>query len=418
MNILLKSATIIDPTSVFHNTIQDVLIKNGTIVSIQPKLKNAENYKEVQLKNLHISRGWFDSSVCFGEPGYEERETIANGLLCAAKSGFTSVALNSNTNPVIDTSATLTFVTKAAQNNAVELVPYGALTKNSSGKQLAELYDMQKAGACAFSDYSKSIKNPNLLKIALQYASNFKALICSYPQDANLALNGVVNEGNSSTKLGLKGIPSIAETLQIQRDLELLSYTKGKIHIPTISTAKSVALIREAKNKKLDISCSVALANLVGTDSLLETFNTNYKVLPPLRTQEDVTALQEGVLDGTIDMVTSNHNPLNIELKNVEFDLAAFGTIGLECMFGILNQLFTTKQAITLLTRGKERFGIQSTTIAEGNKANLSLFNPIGNATFSSTKIRSKSTNCMFTSTPIKGVVYGIYANKKLIVTN
>ncbi|WNH09711.1 dihydroorotase [Thalassobellus suaedae] len=414
MNILIKSATIIDSKSEFHNTTQDLLIENGVITKIASTIKNPNNYQEIALENLHISQGWFDSSVCFGEPGFEERDTIKNGLKTAAASGFTTVAMNANTNPVIDSNSDITFVNSKASNNAVTLLPIGALTVGSQGIDLAELYDMNTAGAVAFSDYQKPISNPNLMKIALQYASNFNGLVCSFPQENKIAGHGVMNEHITSTTLGLKGNPSLAEELQIARDLFLLEYTEGKLHIPTISTAKSVALIREAKKKKLNVSCSVAIHNLYFTDDVLNDFNTHFKVLPPLRTQTDVDALIEGIKDGTIDMVTSDHNPIDIEHKKIEFDHAAYGTIGLESAFGALQSIFTIKKTIELLSKGKTRFGIETTPINIGNKVNISLFNPDTKYTFSTKNIVSKSKNAIFEGEVLKGQVYGIIANNNI----
>jgi len=304
MNILIKSATIIDSKSEFHNTTQDLLIENGVITNIGNQLKNPKNYQEITLENLHVSQGWFDSSVCFGEPGFEERDTIANGLKTAAASGFTAVAMNANTYPVLDTSSDIEFVNTKAKNHAVTLLPIGALTKNGKSEDLAELYDMTQAGAVAFYDYQKPVSNPNLLKIALQYAMNFGGLVCSFPQENKIAGLGVMNENITSTSLGLKGNPTLAEELQVARDLFLLEYTGGKLHIPTISSATSVALIREAKKKKLVVTCSVAIHNLYFTVDVITDFNTHFKVLPPLRTQTDIEALIEVLKDDTIYMVT------------------------------------------------------------------------------------------------------------------
>lgn len=413
MNILIKSATIIDSKSEFHNTTQDILIEKGVITKIESAIKNPKNYQEISFENLHISQGWFDSSVCFGEPGFEERDTIKNGLKTAAASGFTAVAMNANTNPVIHSNSDITFVNAKAANNAVTLLPVGALTVGSKGEDLAELFDMNTAGAAAFYDYKKPISNPNLLKIALQYASNFGGLVCSFPQENKISGNGVVNEHINSTKLGLKGIPALAEELQVARDLFLLEYTGGKLHIPTISTVKSVELIREAKKKKLDVTCSVAIHNLYFTDAVLADFNTHFKVLPPLRTQADVDALIEAVKDGTIDMVTSDHNPIDIEHKKIEFDYAAYGSIGLESAFGALQTVFTTKKTIDILTKGKLRFGIEQTPINVGNIADITLFNPDAKYTFTTKNIISKSKNAIFENESLKGSVYGIIANNQ-----
>jgi len=417
MNALIKSATIVDPKSDFHNETVDILIEKGVISKISKRISNPKNYKEIRLDNLHISQGWFDSSVSFGEPGYEERETIENGLKTAAYSGFTSVAVNANTNPVIDSNANISFLKSKAEKHATKLYPIGALTRNSDGKDLAELFDMKNAGAVAFYDYQHPIGNPNLMKLALQYASNFDGLVCSFPQESKISGLGVMNENVTSTSLGLKGNPALSEELQVARDLFILEYTEGKLHIPTISTAKSVDLIRAAKQKKLDVTCSVAIHNLVFTDKALETFNTNFKVLPPLRTQNDIDALIEGLKDGTIDMVTSDHNPIDIEDKKIEFDYAKYGTIGLESAFGALNSVFTIKKTVELLTKGKERFGINTSTITIGNKADLALFNPNGNHSFTKEQMISRSKNSIFENKELKGSVYGIISNNKIVVS-
>lgn len=414
MNILLKAATIIDTESEFHNTTQDVLIENGIITKIASTIKNPKKYQEIKLDKLHISQGWFDSSVSFGEPGYEERETIANGLKTAAFSGFTAVGLNPNTHPVIDTSSDIAFVASKAKNHPVNLLPFGAVTTKSEGQDLAELFDMHSAGAVAFYDYKKPISNPNLIKIALQYAGTFNGLVCSFPQEEKIAGKGVMNENETSTRLGLQGIPALAESLHVARDLFILEYTGGKLHIPTISTKASLDLIREAKKKKLDVTCSVAIHNLYFTDKALADYNSNFKVLPPLRTEADVDALIEGLKDGTIDMVTSDHNPLDIEQKKIEFDHAAYGTIGLESAFGALQKLFTLKKTIQLLTKGKARFGLKNAPINVGNIAEITLFNPDKKNTFSKEKIISKSKNTIFENETLKGQVYGIISNNGL----
>jgi len=414
MNALIKTATIIDSQSSHHGKTVDIRIKNGKITEIGKNLKLAKGEKSIQHDNLHISQGWFDSSVSMGQPGYEERETIENGLRVAASSGFTDVAVNPNTNPVLDTSSSISYVQKMGEGYVSSLFPIGALSRKSEGKDLAELYDMQQAGAIAFGDYQKAIENPNLLKIALQYAQGFDGLVLSYPQEDRLVGKGIVNEGVVSTRLGLKGSPALAESVHIARDLHILEYTGGKLHIPTISTAASVALIREAKEKGLDVSCSVAIANLFFTDQQLEDFNTNFKVLPPLRSAQDHDALLAGVKDGTIDMVTSNHNPLNIELKKVEFDNASNGTIAQEATFGALLSLVSDKKAIKLLTAARERFTNRTYTIEEGNEARLSLFDTKGSFSFGESDIHSSSKNAAFLGAKLKGKVYGVIANNTL----
>jgi len=415
MTILLKSAIIIDNSSPFHLQKKDLLIKNGIITKIASSIKNDDSIKEIKLKNLHISQGWFDTSVCFGEPGFEERETIENGLNTAAKSGFTAVAVNPNTYPVADNKSAIEYIKNKANGFATSLYPIGNLTKKAESKDIAELFDMQNSGAIAFGDYNKPINNPNLLKIGLLYAQNFDGLILSFPQDIGIASNGLVNEEKISTKLGLKGIPAMAEELQIVRDLFILEYTGGKLHIPTISTQKSVKLIKEAKKKGLNVTCSVAAHHLVLTDDELTKFDSNTKVLPPLRTLKDTKALIKGLNEGVIDMITSDHNPIDIEHKKVEYQNAKFGTIGLESLFGTLNKILKTETLITCLTTNpRNRFNIENTSINEGEKANLTLFNPDFEYTFTENNIYATSKNSVFLDKKLNGKVYGIIANNNI----
>ena len=416
MNTIIRDAKIIDSESPLHNQTVDILIVDGRIKKIGTSLPNTENATEVKLDNLHVSQGWFDSSVSFGEPGFEERETIANGLDVAARSGFTAIALQPNSYPIIDNQSQINFVKSKANGFATQLFPIGALTKGSDGKDMTELFDMKNAGAVAFGDYNKSLDNANLLKIALQYVQDFDGLVIAFAEDSNIKGSGVANEGIVSTRLGLKGIPNLAEELQIARNFFLLEYTGGKLHIPTISTAKSVQLIKDAKAKGLNVTCSVAVHHLALTDSTLEGFDTRYKVSPPLRTEIDRKALLAGILDNTIDMVTSHHNPIDIEHKKMEFDLAKNGTIGLESAFGALLTVLPLEKVIEKLTAGKSTFGIESQTIAEGSKANITLFNPNGKSKFTKENILSKSKNSAFLGIEINGKAYGIYNQGKLVL--
>jgi dihydroorotase len=417
MNILLRKAKIIDACSVFHHQVVDLKIVNGLIANIGTCLDNSEGIDEINLDNLHVSQGWFDSSVSFGEPGFEDRETIANGLNVAAKSGFTAIALQPNSYPVIDNQSHVHFVKNKANGFATELFPIGALTKGSEGKDMAELFDMKNAGAVAFGDYTKSIANANVLKIALQYSQDFDGLVIAFSQDSNIAGHGVVNEGVQSTRLGLKGIPNLAEELVIARNLFILEYTGGKLHVPTVSTAKSVQLIQQAKAAGLHVSCSVAVHHLVLTDEKLANFDTRYKVLPPLRTESDRQALLEGIMDNTIDMITSDHNPIDIENKKMEFDGAKNGTIGLENAFGSLLQILPLEKVIEKLTAGINIFGIKQQSVSIGNKANLSLFNPTGKSIFTTASILSQSKNSAFLGIEMTSKVYGIYNQEKLVLS-
>ena len=417
MSTLLKSATIIDLSSQFNNQKKDILITNGVIEKIENSIPVKPNYTVVKLENLHVSCGWFDTSVSFGEPGYEERETIANGLQTAAKSGFTKVAINSNTNPFIDNKSAVEFLINKGNGFATTLHPIASLTQKSEGKEMAELYDMQQSGAIAFGDYTKSITNDNLMKVALLYAQNFDGLILSFPKNNSIAAEGLANEGNNSTKLGLKGIPALAEHLQIARDLFLLEYTGGKLHIPTISTSESVKLIREAKKKGLQVTCSVSAHHLILNDDELSSFDSNVKVTPPLRTKKDCNALIKAVKTGVIDVITSDHNPIDIEHKKVEFSAAKNGTIGLESCFGAINSTLSLEESIeSLTTKPRSVFNIEATTVAVGEKADLSLFNPTLEYRFTQENILSTSKNSAFLEKELKGKAYGIFANNQLVI--
>jgi dihydroorotase len=417
MSILLKKATIIDATSPYHNQKKDILISHGKLEKIANSIPEKDNYTVIKLENLHVSCGWFDTSVSLGEPGFEERETIKHGLQVAAKSGFTSIAVNSNTNPVIDSKSDVEFLISKAFNSATKLYPIAALTKGSNGLEISEMYDMQQSGAIAFGDYNKPIENDNLMKIALLYAQNFDGLVLSFPKNSAISGDGIANEGINSTKLGLKGNPALAEHIQISRDLFLLEYTGGKLHIPTISSAKSVSLIKEAKKKGLKVTCSVAAHHLVLTDDELEAFDSNFKTNPPLRTREDLKALQKGVQTGVIDIITSDHNPIDIEHKKVEFSEAKDGVIGLESAFGAVNSVLDLADFISCFTtKPKAIFGLENHSIQEGNLADITLFNPETEVIFTSKDILSTSKNSAFINKKLKGRVYGIFANNQLVI--
>ncbi len=413
MKILLKNATIIDAQSPFHCLTKDLLIASGKIIAIEDRIES-EEAEQIEKKNLHISKGWLDSSVCFGEPGYEERETITNGLLTAAKSGFTAIVLNPNTSPVLDTHSNISHVLKNRDTQTTQLYTNGSLSEASKGEQMASLFDMHQAGAVAFGDYKTTIANPNLMRIALDYVQSFDGLILSYPMDDQLARNGLMHEGNTSAGLGLNGIPAVAETIALTRDLQLLEYTGGKLHVPFISTAGSIELIRSAKKAGLDISCGVALPHLYFTDTVLESFDTHYKLFPPIREASDRQALREALLDGTIDVVSAMHEPVNIEYKKVEFNHALDGSLGLEAAFGTLNSIFTLEKTIDFLTRGRERFNITPTKIEVGAAVDLSLFAPDEQYILEENRLHSTSKNCAFLGISLNGKVYGSMRNDKI----
>ena len=414
MNIILKSAKVINVESKHNGSKQDILISEGKIKKIGRTI-SVKNAKTISVKNLHVSVGWFDSSVSFGEPGYEERETLLNGADVAAKSGFTDLLLNPSTNPVLDNQTDISFIKSKSLNSSCNIHPIGALTLSSESKDLAELYDMKNSGAVGFYDFKKPILNSNLLKTALLYSQSFNSVIMSYPQDNSVAKGGLINEGTISVNYGIKGIPNFAEEIQIARDLHVLEYTGGKLHIPTISTKKSLELIKKAKSKGLNVTCSVAVHNLIFNDKKLKDFDTRFKVLPPLREEKDRVALVNGVKTGLIDMVTSDHLPIDLENKKTDIENAKYGTIGLESIFGSLLSLFDLNQTIEILTRGREIFNIEKPEFEVGSKASLSLFT-INDYEFSKADILSKSKNSAFLGMKMKGKPIGVINGNKITI--
>ena len=414
MKILLKNAIVLNPLSPFHSSQHDILIESGVITQIANNIKGDNQTQKYSFDNLHVSVGWFDPGVSFGEPGYEERETLSNGIEVAAKSGFTKILLNSNTHPIPDSSSHIGHLIKMTEGSTTKVYPMGALSIESNGNQLASLYDMHTEGAIAFSDHKNSIKKANLLKIALQYAQSFEGIIISYPQHEELVGKGVMNEGITSTKIGLKGIPSMAESIQIARDLEILNYTGGKLHLPNISTAAGLDLIIKAKKQGLNVSCSVGLPHLIFDDSELENFDSNFKIFPPIRTKEDQQALRAGLLEGSIDMISSMHEPINIEFKKLEFENATDGSLGLESCFGALNKVFPLDKVLSFLTRGVKCFGIESPTIAVGETADLALFDPEKLYRYSEKELKSTSKNSAYIGMELQGKVFGSINNGHL----
>ncbi len=410
MRIILKSVTVMDPLGPHHMEKSDILIDNGIIQKIGIDL-SSKNANVIKLDKAFVSTGWFDPSVCLGEPGYEERETLLNGGFIAAKSGYTAIGIQPYTNPKTQSKAAVNFI--KSKENYVGFYPIGGLTFNGQGEDLCELFDMSCSGAIAFGDYKIPIKDPNVLKLALEYTQSFDGLVLSFPMDSQLGALGMVNESTQTVSLGIKSIPQLAEHLQIKRDLSILQYTGGRLHIPTISTAQSVALIRAAKENGLDVSCSVAIYNLCLTDDILGEFDTNHKLLPPLRESKDVEALIQGLKDGTVDGVTSDHNPIDIENKKVEFDQALFGSIGIEHTFGILNQITDTQTAVIALTRLKNRFGLENRHIKAGSHAELTIFNSDIKGKVRLNELQSKSKNSALIGLETKGESLGIIRGSK-----
>lgn len=413
MNLLIKQATIVDSDSSHNGRVVDILIEKGVITQIKKSITPEKGIKTVEAEGMHVSAGWLDMQVNFCDPGYEHKETLNNGLKSAAKGGFTSVCLMSGTNPPLHNKAQIEYVANRTKENLVDVLPVGTLSHNQEGKDLSEMYDMKLSGAVAFSDYKKSTKDAGLILRALQYSQNINSFIITHCDDKTISHDGLVNEGVTSTKLGLKGIPALAEEIMLQRNIQILEYTGGKMHIPTISTKGSVELIKKAKAKKLNITCGVAAYNLLLDDSELEGFDTNYKVNPPLRTKEDVEALKKGVADGVIDVIVSDHNPQDIESKDLEFDLADNGMIGLESCFGVLNTALSSKLSLenivdALTKNPRSILGLDAVSIKEGAEANLTLFNPTKKYVFEKSHIVAANKNSGIVGKELKGEVIGV----------
>jgi dihydroorotase len=420
MNILLKSAHIVQPDSPLHGKTQDILIENGIITVIASNVKTEKNVKVIEPKNLHISTGWIDMQAHFCDPGYEHKEDLASGVRAAAAGGFTDVAIVPSTNPPIHSKSQVLYIKNHTQDAIVNVHPVGTLSYKQEGNDLSEMYDMKLAGAVAFSDDKKTIDNAGLLTRALLYIQNFDGTIITYCSEKSIANGGKVNEGITSTKLGLEGIPGLAEELMVMRNIFIAEYTNAPIHIATVSTKKSVELIREAKAKGLKVTASVAAYNIALDDSVLEGFDSNYKLDPPLRTRADVEALQRGLSDGTIDVITTDHRPQDVESKEVEFAHAANGMIGLETAFGLINthkgkvKLDTLIQALTRTPRSILK--LKQPTIAKGEPACITLFDPTQEWKFEAKDIQSKSRNTPFINTLFKGKVIGIINKKQLLL--
>jgi dihydroorotase len=414
MNLLIKSATIIDPNSPFHLKIADLLIEKGVISEIAAGLE--ADTEVIDAEGKYISPGFFDLNCNIGELGLETKEDLYTGTKAAAAGGFTGIALMPNTIPPVHSKAEIEYLMNRAKKNLVDVYPLGAISHKREGKDLAEMYDMYLSGAKAFTDGNRPVQDAGLMERALLYAQGFDALIFSYPEDTAIAGKAKVNEGEISTLLGMKGIPSLAEELMIARDLYLAEYTGSKIHFSTISTTRSVELIREAKRKGLEVTCDVAAHHLVLTDEALVGFDSQYKVKPPLRTQDDVDALLSGLNDGTIDAIVSQHTPHEVEFKNVEFEVAEYGIIGLQTALSLaLKAGLDISLIVEKLAIGpREILNIAIPVIAAGEPANLVLFDTEAEWEYTNKNNRSKSYNSPFIGQRLKGKVLLTLNNNQL----
>lgn len=395
----------------------DVLIENGKITSIAKHI-DKKTKKEIAVKGLHISQGFTDVFADYCEPGFEHKETLETGLKAAAAGGFTDVLLAPNTSPSVSSKSQVEYVVKKAAGNIVSLHPLGSITQQIEGKALAEMYDMKTSGALAFTDGWKPVQYANLMLKALEYVKAFDGTVIQIPLDTSLATGGLMHEGETSTRLGMAGIPTLSETVMLHRDIELLRYTGSRLHVTGICTEESVNMIRKAKKDGLNISCSVTPYHLMFTDEALQDYDSVYKVSPVLRSEKDRQALIKGVKDGTIDCIASHHRPQEWDAKAKEFEYAANGMNVQEVAFSMvltaLGDKVPLERIIEAFTASpRSILGLTDAGIRETNIANICLFLPEEKNILTPNSIQSLSRNNPVIDKPLQGKVWGIIHNNQ-----
>lgn len=411
MSLLIRKVKVIDTQSPFHNKIVDILIENGKIASIASSITSKAK-REINHKGLHISPGFVDVFADYCEPGYEHKETLQSGLLQAVAGGYTEVFLAPNTQPTLSNKTALEYILKNTENDLVTVHPIGSITQKIEGKALAEMYDMNKSGAIAFSDGWHPVQHPGLMLKALEYVKAFQGILIQLPLDESLAVGGLMHEGQLSTKLGMPGIPNLAETTILHRDIELLRYTQSRLHITGISTEEGVNMIRKAKKEGLQITCSVTPYHLMFNDSMLKDYNSLYKVCPVLRSEKDRLALIKGLKEGTIDCIASHHRPQDWDAKVKEFEYAADGMNVQQITASILLSELSDKLPLeriieAMTTAPRAIFGLEKVDIMEGSSANCCLYLPETSFTVETENLYSQSQNNPFIGATLKGKIIG-----------
>ncbi|HLP18344.1 MAG TPA: dihydroorotase [Bacteroidota bacterium] len=422
--ILLKNGRLIDPAAGVDR-ITDILIEDGIIRRIDTAIAPSEDCRVITLDGKIVAPGFVDIHVHLREPGYEHKETIETGTLSAAWGGFTAVCCMPNTNPAIDDESIVQFVQsqgKKSHGGVVDVYPIGAVTKGREGKIMAPIAELVQAGAVGLSDDGAPVHDAGIMRRAMEYASMYDVPIIQHCEDMSLAKGGVMNEGESATRLGLPGIPNVAEEVMIARDVMLAEFTRARYHAAHLSTAGAVELIREAKRKGVNVTCEVTPHHFSLTDKEVFSFDTNTKMNPPLRSQADVDAVKEGLRDGTIDVIATDHAPHSLDEKEVDYIQAPFGIVGLETAIGLaVTEL--VKPGVLTLSKLIEKFSTnprriigREIRVEEGQPAVLTLFDPEIEWTVDCAGFHSKSKNSPFNGTTLRGKSVGIVNNGLLFL--
>lgn len=420
--LLIKDGWLIDPANRLSKK-GDILVEDGKIKRVGKfNLNTTKNLEVIDAKGLIVTPGFIDMHVHLREPGYEYKETIETGTKAAAAGGFTSVCCMPNTNPVNDNAAVTNFIIHRSKlTGVVNVFPIGAITRGGKGEALAEIGDMVGAGIVGISDDGFSVMNSLVMRRAMEYSRAFNIPLIPHCEDKNLSEDGVINEGKMSAILGLKGIPPESEVFMMQRDIGLAKLTGAKLHISHISTAESVSALREAKRKKIRVTADVTPHHLLLTEDLLKSYDTNYKINPPLRTKRDTEALIEGLIDGTIDAIVTDHAPHAAIDKDVEFDKAPFGIVGLETAFPLLysfviKKLIKIEKLIELLTINPARImNLKKGTLSYGADADITLINPDRTYVIDKNKFYSRSRNTPFHGTKVKGGIDKVFVGGRKV---
>ncbi len=409
--LLIKNGRVVDPSQKLDEGL-DVLVVEGKIARLAERITD-KDAEVVDATGLVVAPGFIDVHVHLREPGYEYKETIASGTRAAAAGGFTAVCCMPNTNPVNDNPAVTEFILARARHAAAARVyPVGAISKGLAGEELAEIGEMVRAGAVAFSDDGKPVVSSYLMRRALEYSLLFDVPIVDHCEEPTLAGRGVMHEGAVATRLGLRGIPAAAEEVMVWRDVVLAELTGARLHVAHLSTAGSLAAVRQAKAKGLRVSCEVTPHHLAFTDQAVaeSNYDTNTKMNPPLRAAEHVEALVEGVLDGTVDCLATDHAPHHGDEKNVEFDKAPFGIVGLETALPVTFDLLVVKHRMPLSrfvacwsTNPARLFRLPGGTLKVGSPADITVFNPELRAVVNPEKFFSLSRNTPFAGKRLRG---------------